>query len=350
MLPLPQQIQIACDAAKFCVARLAGVEAPPFADDEKSLADLRQRVQRRRSTTCSRCRPSRSTAATRRRSRCRAATGAITMSGEAYLKHFALPNFFFHVTTTYALLRHNGVELGKMDFLGALPQAGAAAPERQARGAVALSAPRGARGRRRLAAERLLEVTVERGQPARRLGLVVTTRDVAEDFAAEMPELVQRARHGDAVERASAARSVRTSHERVGEVEPRRGERVAARALGRTTAGVDAETRQPLAPSQSPRRDDQGSSRCAAAGSSRACARRSRPLGGRCARRASGRRGQRNMQRRRQRRQAPAASIVRAGRRDAKSARKARAAGGQFARWRPAPRQIAPNVALRAAV
>ena len=53
-------------------------------------------------------------------------TGPITMSGEAYLKHFALPNFFFHVTTTYALLRHNGVELGKADFLGALPQAASA--------------------------------------------------------------------------------------------------------------------------------------------------------------------------------------------------------------------------------
>ena len=46
-------------------------------------------------------------------------TGPIVMKGEAYLKHFALPNFFFHATTAYALLRHNGVEVGKMDFLGA---------------------------------------------------------------------------------------------------------------------------------------------------------------------------------------------------------------------------------------
>ena len=60
-------------------------------------------------------------------SRCRAAPARSRCQGEAYLKHFALPNFFFHVTTTYALLRHNGVELGKIDFLGALPQAGAAA-------------------------------------------------------------------------------------------------------------------------------------------------------------------------------------------------------------------------------
>jgi uncharacterized protein len=126
MLPLPTQIQIACDAAKFCVARLAGSEAPPFADDEKSLADLRQRVQRTidylKSVPAERIDGSdaKEISVPRR-------TGAVVMSGEAYLKHFALPNFFFHVTTTYALLRHNGVELGKMDYLGALPQAGAAA-------------------------------------------------------------------------------------------------------------------------------------------------------------------------------------------------------------------------------
>ena len=47
--------------------------------------------------------------------------GALTMTGETYLKHYVLPNFFFHVTTTYALLRHNGVELGKTDYLGATP-------------------------------------------------------------------------------------------------------------------------------------------------------------------------------------------------------------------------------------
>jgi hypothetical protein len=125
MLPLPMQVQIACDAAKFCVARLAGVEAPAFADDEKSLGDLRQRVQKTidyvQSVPAAQVDGSdaKEISVPRR-------TGPVTMSGEAYLKHFALPNFFFHVTTTYALLRHNGVELGKMDFLGALPQAAAA--------------------------------------------------------------------------------------------------------------------------------------------------------------------------------------------------------------------------------
>jgi len=126
MLPLPTQIQIACDAAKFCIARLAGVEGPSFADDEKTLDELRQRIRKTidylHSVPAAQIDGSdgREISVPRR-------TGAITMTGEAYLKHFALPNFFFHVTTTYALLRHNGVELGKMDFLGALPQGGASA-------------------------------------------------------------------------------------------------------------------------------------------------------------------------------------------------------------------------------
>ena len=126
MLPFTQQIQIACDAAKFCIARLAGSEGPAFPDDEKTLADLRQRVAKTidylKSVPAAQIVGSdaKDISVPRR-------AGPITMSGEAYLKHFALPNFFFHVTTTYALLRHNGVELGKMDFLGALPHAGAPA-------------------------------------------------------------------------------------------------------------------------------------------------------------------------------------------------------------------------------
>ena len=119
MLPLSTQIQIACDAAKFCVARLAGVESPKFDDDEASLDDLKKRIAKTidyvQSVPAEQIDGSdaRSIPVPRR-------AGAITMTGEAYLKHFVLPNFFFHVTTTYALLRHNGVELGKSDFLGAL--------------------------------------------------------------------------------------------------------------------------------------------------------------------------------------------------------------------------------------
>jgi len=120
MLPFTKQVQIACDTAKFCVARLAGVESPTFADDEASLEELKRRVARTidyvQSVPAAQVDGSdaRPISVPRR-------AGAITMSGESYLKNFVLPNFFFHVTTTYALLRHNGVELGKNDFLGALP-------------------------------------------------------------------------------------------------------------------------------------------------------------------------------------------------------------------------------------
>ena len=121
MLPLTNQIQIACDSAKFLVARLAGIEAPKFDDAEASLAELRARVNA--TIEFIRSVPADSIDGTEdkdvtlpRRS------GPIVMKGEAYLKHLALPNFYFHLTTAYALLRHNGVELGKTDFLGAPKQ------------------------------------------------------------------------------------------------------------------------------------------------------------------------------------------------------------------------------------
>jgi uncharacterized protein len=121
MLPFVRQIQIACDAVKFGVARLAGVEAPKFEDNEASLADLRARIRKTldyiESVPAAQIdgTDAKDIVVPRR-------DGSMTLKGEAYLKHFVLPNFFFHVTTTYGLLRHYGVELGKMDFLGALPQ------------------------------------------------------------------------------------------------------------------------------------------------------------------------------------------------------------------------------------
>ena len=119
MLPFTKQIQIACDAAKFGVARLAGVEAPKFEDNEASLADLRERI--RKTVEFINSLPADALDGTdakdvvlpRR-------DGPITLKGEFFLKAYALPNFFFHVTTTYALLRHNGVDVGKSDFLGPL--------------------------------------------------------------------------------------------------------------------------------------------------------------------------------------------------------------------------------------
>jgi uncharacterized protein len=117
MLPFPKQIQIACDAAKFCVARLAGVEAPKQEDNEASLADLKVRIQKTidfiASVPAAKIEGSeaRDIVVPRR-------DGSLTLKGEVYLKHYAMANFFFHATTTYALLRHNGVDLGKGDFLG----------------------------------------------------------------------------------------------------------------------------------------------------------------------------------------------------------------------------------------
>lgn len=119
MLPFTKQIQIACDGAKFAMARLGDMEAPKFDDSEASLAELRARVRATIDFIASVPAAKIDGTETKEVTIPRRA-GPMVMQGEAYLKHFALPNFFFHVTITYALLRQNGVELGKMDFLGAL--------------------------------------------------------------------------------------------------------------------------------------------------------------------------------------------------------------------------------------
>ncbi len=121
MLPFTKQIQIASDAAKYCVARLAGVEAPKWDDNETTLADLRHRVQR--TIDYLRSVPAEQVDGSEDRDIVvPLRNGSMTLKGEVYLKHFATPNFYFHVTTAYALLRHNGVDLGKTDYLGALQQ------------------------------------------------------------------------------------------------------------------------------------------------------------------------------------------------------------------------------------
>ncbi len=121
MLPLKNQVLIACDTAKFLVARLAGVDAPKFDDTEASFTELRARIGATiefiESVPADKVDGTEEKDVTLPRR-----TGPIVMKGEAYLKAFALPNFFFHATTAYALLRHNGVEIGKMDFLGAPKQ------------------------------------------------------------------------------------------------------------------------------------------------------------------------------------------------------------------------------------
>ncbi len=119
MLPFTRQIQIASDAVKNCVARLAGIEPPKWEDQEASLDELRARL--RKTIEYAQSLPAAKIDGSEAREILLPLGPGRTLpfSGELFLKHFALPNFFFHVTMTYALLRHGGVELGKMDYLGA---------------------------------------------------------------------------------------------------------------------------------------------------------------------------------------------------------------------------------------
>jgi uncharacterized protein len=119
MLPLSAQVQIASDAVKGGVARLAGVEAPKFPDDEKTLDELRARIQKTLDYAQSVPAASFEGAETREVAIPVPGREPLRFSGELFLKQFSLPNFFFHVTMTYALLRQAGVALGKLDYLGA---------------------------------------------------------------------------------------------------------------------------------------------------------------------------------------------------------------------------------------
>ena len=119
MLPFAKQAQIACDTAKFCVARVAGIDSPAFADSETTLGELLERVRKTVDFVCS-VPADKIVGGEERPVTIPRRDAPVTLSAQAYVERFALPNFYFHATTTYALLRHNGVALGKGDFLGAL--------------------------------------------------------------------------------------------------------------------------------------------------------------------------------------------------------------------------------------
>ena len=119
MLPLSKQVQIACDTAKKGAARLAGVDAPAFDDNEKTLDELRTRIAR----TIDYLKTLPASAfdgAEERDIKVPAGERTLEFKGLAYLQRWILPNLFFHVTTAYNILRHNGVEIGKRDYLGNL--------------------------------------------------------------------------------------------------------------------------------------------------------------------------------------------------------------------------------------
>lgn len=119
MFPFKKQIQVACDNAKGATCRLAGVDVPVHADDEITLADLRTRIQKTLEIVLTCSEDAFTDAATRH----------ITlpyfpnqfMTGWDYAREYALPNFFFHVTTAYAILRQKGLAIGKADYMGGLP-------------------------------------------------------------------------------------------------------------------------------------------------------------------------------------------------------------------------------------
>jgi hypothetical protein len=117
MSPLPAQIQRASDTAKGCAARLGGIEAPKFPDEEKTFADLQARIAKTVEFLKS-VKPGQIDGSEGKEISFNAGKTTLNFTGQSYLLNFALPNFFFHVTTAYDILRHKGVPVGKTDFLG----------------------------------------------------------------------------------------------------------------------------------------------------------------------------------------------------------------------------------------
>ena len=114
-----RQIQAACDQAKFTVAKLTGKDAPSHPDTEKTIPELRQRLRTIVEYLATLTRED--FVGGEDRACAHSWMGGKTMRGGDYLDHFALPNFHFHLTTAYAILRHNGVDLGKTDYIVDLP-------------------------------------------------------------------------------------------------------------------------------------------------------------------------------------------------------------------------------------
>lgn len=117
MLPLTSQVQIACDTAKGVVARLAGIDIPAFEDNEKTLADLKARIAKTVAFIQT-VKPEQVDGSEDKDIVIKRRDKETHYKGMQFLLGHAVPNFYFHVTTTYDMLRHNGVEIGKRDYLG----------------------------------------------------------------------------------------------------------------------------------------------------------------------------------------------------------------------------------------
>ena len=119
MFPLSRQIQIASDGVKGCAARLAGIEVPSFPDTETTFDELQARIAKTitflKSVTAKQIDGSEERDIT-----LKVGGNDMRFKGEHYLLSFVIPNFYFHITAAYAILRHNGLDIGKRDFLGTL--------------------------------------------------------------------------------------------------------------------------------------------------------------------------------------------------------------------------------------
>jgi uncharacterized protein len=121
MFPLVKQVQIATDLAKNGAARLAGVEPPRYEDNETTMAELKARLAKTLAFIKTLDASKIDGAADRQITFPLGPTNKGEMKGDDYLNHFVLPNVYFHLTAAYVILRHCGVEIGKQDFLGAIP-------------------------------------------------------------------------------------------------------------------------------------------------------------------------------------------------------------------------------------
>jgi uncharacterized protein len=120
MFPLTRQVQIACDFAKGVSARLAAVDVPSYEDTEKSIPELKARVKKTIDFIQT-MKPAQIDGSEDRAIEIKMAGKPVTFKCQPYLVNFAMPNFFFHLAMAYGILRHNGVDLGKRDFMGAVP-------------------------------------------------------------------------------------------------------------------------------------------------------------------------------------------------------------------------------------
>jgi uncharacterized protein len=120
MFPLTRQVQIACDFAKGVPARLAGVDVPSWEDGEKTIPELKARIAKTIAFVEG-LKPTQIDGSEGRKVEIKIAGNPVAFQGQPYLLHFGLPNFYFHSMAAYSILRANGVDVGKRDFLGAVP-------------------------------------------------------------------------------------------------------------------------------------------------------------------------------------------------------------------------------------